>query len=225
MPVSCCDLWTTVGKKYLAAAAGLVFLVFVIVHLGGNLLLLLDNPNLYNSYSHHLVSLGPLLWFGEAVLLAFFLLHAVIGTLVYIRAREARPVGYHEIADAGKPSRKTLSSRTMIWSGIVILVFTILHLITFKFGEHYTVVVDGIEMRDFHTLVVEVFQKPGYVVWYLLAMVLLGLHLRHGFWSAFQSLGVNHPRYTPFIYGLGTVLAVLLAFGYIVIPIYVYFKY
>jgi succinate dehydrogenase / fumarate reductase cytochrome b subunit len=111
----------------------------------------------------------------------------------------------------------------MIYTGAVLFIFLIIHLKTFKFGPNYTTDVDGVEMRDLHGLVWEVFQSPGYVTWYVAAMVLLGSHLWHGFWSAFQSLGVSHPRYTPIIYGIGIMVAAVLAVGFLGIPIWIYF--
>jgi succinate dehydrogenase / fumarate reductase, cytochrome b subunit len=93
---------------------------------------------------------------------------------------------------------------------------------TFRFGPYYTVTVDGVEMRDLHRLVVEVFRNPVNVALYVAVMVLLGLHLRHGFWSALQSLGAYHPRWTPLWYTGGAIVAALLAVGFIVIPVWVY---
>jgi succinate dehydrogenase / fumarate reductase cytochrome b subunit len=110
----------------------------------------------------------------------------------------------------------------MIYTGIVLFVFLVIHLKTFKFGPFYTTDVDGVAMRDLHTLVWEVFQNPLYVVGYSLALILMGFHLRHGFWSAFQSLGVSHERYSPIIYTLGILTAVGLAVGFLGIPVYIY---
>ncbi|MFQ5771522.1 MAG: succinate dehydrogenase, partial [bacterium] len=135
----------------------------------------------------------------------------------------ARPVGYQKKASAGGTSKKTISSTTMIYTGILIFVFLAIHLKTFKYGTYYTTNVNGVEMRDLHRLVIEVFQQLGYVIWYVAAMVLVGFHLRHGFWSAFQSLGANHPRYMPIIYGVGIILAIVLAVGFLGIPIWIYF--
>jgi succinate dehydrogenase / fumarate reductase cytochrome b subunit len=215
-------LWSTVGKKVFAALTGLALVGFVIVHLGGNLLLLHPNPHYYNAYSHHLISLGPLLWVAEALLLGFFLFHFVTGAWVTLTNWQARgSESYTVTAYAGDPSRKTLSSRSMIISGLVILTFTVIHLFTFKFG-HYYETEDG--LRDFYRLAFEVFSSEAIVIWYVVAMCLLFMHLRHGFWSAFQSLGAMNRRLSNVIYAMGLVLALLLAIGYIGIPIFVYIK-
>ena len=111
----------------------------------------------------------------------------------------------------------------MIFTGLLTFAFILLHLKTFKYGPHYTTLVDGVEVRDLHRLVMEVFQSPGYTAWYAGCLLFLGFHLRHGLWSAFQSLGVNHPRYTPIIYGAGILLAIVMAAGFIGIPLWIYF--
>jgi succinate dehydrogenase / fumarate reductase cytochrome b subunit len=110
----------------------------------------------------------------------------------------------------------------MIYTGLVLLAFVIWHVYTFRFGPHYTVEVDGVAMRDLHKLVVEFFSNPWNVVAYVAVMVFLGVHLRHGFWSALQSLGAYHPRWTPIWYTGGLVVALALAVGFIVIPVWVY---
>ena len=111
---------------------------------------------------------------------------------------------------------------------VIIPVFTlcdkIIFIITFKYGPYYTTTVDGVEMRDLYRLVREVFQNPLYVGWYVFAMILLGSHLRHGFWSAFQSLAFYHPKYTPIIYVTGVTLAAVLATGYVAIPVWIYLQ-
>ncbi|MFZ0389023.1 MAG: succinate dehydrogenase cytochrome b subunit [Calditrichia bacterium] len=219
----------TVGRKYIIAAAGLFFYLFVIGHLIGNLTLFSDNPSLFNNYSHKLISLGPLLLLVELILLALFLLHFILGTITALKNRNARDKNYVVLRSAGRTSKKSLSSTTMIYTGLVILVFTVLHLITFKYGPGidagYIINHDGTQIRDLHRLVVEVFQKEWVVIWYVAAMIFLGFHLRHAFWSALQSLGLSNPRLTPVFYGLGTVLAILLAAGYIIIPVWVYFRF
>ncbi len=216
-------IWSSVGKKLVMAVTGLAMVIFLIEHMTGNLLLYSTNPDPYNSFSHFLISLGWLLIAAELVLVAFLLFHMVSGISVALGKRKARPVGYDKKSNAGGPSKKTVASSTMIYSGILIFIFIAIHLKTFKYGPYYTTVVDGEEIRDLHRLVMEVFQNPIYVIWYIVALVLLGFHLRHGFWSAFQSLGVHHPRFTPVIYTLGIVTALVLTIGFLGIPIWIYF--
>jgi succinate dehydrogenase / fumarate reductase cytochrome b subunit len=137
-------------------------------------------------------------------------------------------VAYYKVTGAGKPSRKSPGSTTMIYTGIVVFVFLILHLKTFKFGpdiaDGYVVQISGESMRDLYRLVVEVFSNKWYVLWYVMAMIPLGLHLSHGFWSAFQSLGAYHPRYTPVLYAAGYAFAVAIAGGFLIIPLWIYFR-
>ncbi len=217
-------LWSSVGKKFIMALTGLAMIVFLVEHLSGNLLLFSRNPEPFNKYSHFLTSFGSVLIVAELILLAVLVFHMISGISVALGKRKARPIGYQKTASAGGPSKKTVASSSMIYTGVLIFVFLAIHLKTFKFGPHYTATVNGVEMRDLYRLVVEVFQKPGYVLWYVAAMVFLGLHLRHGFWSAFQSLGVNHPRYTSIIYAVGILTAVVLAVGFLAIPVWIYFR-
>ena len=106
--------------------------------------------------------------------------------------------------------------------GTIILVFIILHLITFKYGAHYSTTVNGVVMRDLFKLMVEVFKQPGYVFWYLICMVLLGVHLSHGVGSVFQTVGWMNGRYQPILRRLSVAYAVVVALGFIAQPIYVY---
>lgn len=217
-------LWNSVGKKVIMGLTGLLMVLFLIEHLTGNLLLLNPDPAPFNKYSHFLISFGWFLVVAELLLLAIFVGHVVAALSVTLRNRRARNQKYVMLRSAGPPSKKNVASTTMIYSGILIFVFLVIHLKTFKYGPYYTTEIDGVVMRDLYRLVVETFSKPGYVIWYVAAMVFLGLHLRHGFWSAFQSLGMHHPRYTPIIYSVGILIAVVLALGFIGIPVWIYVR-
>jgi succinate dehydrogenase / fumarate reductase cytochrome b subunit len=225
MSKSANGIWTTVAKKILMALTGLSLVVFVCVHLVGNLLLYVG-PDAFNMYAHKLMSLGGLLYVAEAILAAFFLVHMVMAIWITLGNWGARPDRYSVSAGQGSPSRMNISSKTMIWTGLILAVFTVIHLINFKFGpgiaEGYTVAMDGETVRDLYRLVAESFTREVYVVPYVLCMVLLGYHVRHGFWSAFQSFGVSHPRYTPVIYGIGVIAAIALGVGFLAIPIWFY---
>lgn len=209
-------------------ATGLGLVVFVLGHLSENLVLLFGTREAYNRWTHLLESFGPLLWAVEFVLLAFFVFHVVSGVQVYLGKRRARPEGYAKRANAGAPSLKSVSSISMILTGAVLAVFLVLHVAAFKYGpgiaEGYVQQLDGVPMRDMHRLVVETFQKPGPVVFYSVVMLLLALHLRHGFWSAFQSLGAMRPGLTPFTYGLGLVVTLVVGLGFLSLPVWIYFK-
>lgn len=221
-------LWprSSVAKKFLNGLTGLALTLFIIVHLVGNLLLLTGNPEDFNRYAHKLESLGPLLWLAEIGLALFFVLHILSALTVYFDKQRARPARYAVSGDAGGTSRKTLSSKTMIYTGLVLLVFVPWHVISLKFGpgidEGYMTVLDGALVRDLHRWVIEYFQNPVHVALYVIVMLLLGFHLRHGFWSMIQSLGVYHPRWTPVWYTGGLVFAAVMAVGFLVIPIWIY---
>jgi len=221
-------IWSSLGKKFISALTGLGLVLYSIAHLIGNLALLRGDPNPFNKYAHFLESLGWLLIIIELGLLAFFLFHICMGIIVWFDKRRARPDDYVKKTDAKGASKMTFSSKTMIYSGLIMLLFLIVHVLTFKYGpgidEGYVTVVGGVPMRDLYRLVIEIFSNKLYVLGYTGAMVFLGFHLRHGFWSAFQSLGMQHPRLTPLIYSVGIVLAIVLAVGFLFLPIWIYFR-
>ncbi|MFC1731709.1 succinate dehydrogenase, partial [candidate division KSB1 bacterium] len=155
MPSLSSTLWSSVGKKVLMAFTGLFWALYLVEHLIGNLLLLNKDPGPYNSYAHFILSFGKLLWIAEAFLVIFILVHIVSGISVWWSSRTARPVKYAKTANAGGPSRKTLSSMTMIYTGALLLIFMVIHVNSFKYGPHYTIMVNGVEMLDLHRVVYE----------------------------------------------------------------------
>jgi succinate dehydrogenase / fumarate reductase cytochrome b subunit len=210
---------STVGSKLLVAVTGISLVGFLILHLIGNLLVYLG-PETFNHYSQKLIA-NPLVYPAEAGLVALFVLHAWKTIRLTLRSAKARPVAYVEKRRAGHTSRKTLASSTMIWSGLFLLVFVPLHIRTFKFGAYYDSAEAGV--RDLHRLVLEVFSRPGYVAFYVVGMAITGLHLWHGVSSAFQTMGADTPRFTPAMRRVGRTLALVLALGFISIPLWVYF--
>lgn len=212
------SLRTSTGSKILVALTGLALVGFLAGHLAGNLLALLG-PDTYNEYAHALIS-NPLLIPTEIGLVAILLLHMGTAVSVFVRGRRARPERYAVTARAGGPSRKSLASTSMIGTGAIIFVFLVLHLRTFKFGPWYPSAEPGV--RNLYALLVEVFQHPGYAVFYVICMVLVGMHLRHGLSSAFQSLGLMPRSWTGRFLRLGAALAVLIAAGFALIPVYIY---
>ena len=216
------SLNTTIGRKFVAAITGLAITGFVIVHMLGNITYFFGS-DAFNTYSHTLISLGPALYAIELVLLAAFVFHAYMAIAVTMHNRAARSSRYANVRGAGGPSYKTTSSTTMIYTGVLMLIFLVMHLFTFKWGPVYTTTVDGTTMRDLYKLVTETFQGAGYTFGYVVVMLLLGWHLRHGFWSAFQSLGANHPNYSKQIYTTGVLLAILVTVGFVGLPLYVFF--
>ncbi len=219
---------SSIAKKWLNGLTGLGLFVFMAIHLSENLLLLANDPMLFNGWAHFLRKFGPLLYLIEVGLLLFFLGHIFSALSVYFDKRKARPSRYAVQGNAGGASRKTASSVTMIFTGLVLLAFVVWHVLTFRFGpgiaQGYVAILDGEQVIDIHRLVVEFFSNSINVAIYVGVMVFFGFHMRHGFWSMFQSLGAHHPRYTPALYSLGVLVGLLFALGFIVIPIWVYFN-
>jgi succinate dehydrogenase cytochrome b subunit len=209
---------TSVGSKILIALTGLALVGFLIFHLAGNLLVFWG-PEAYNAHAHELIS-NPLIIPAEIGLLLIFLLHVYKTVANYLANRRARPTGYAMKRWAHGASRKSVGSTTMIVTGLITFAFVIVHLDTFKYGPVYATNTPG--ERDLYRLMIEVFHRPGYVVFYLVCMTVVGLHLRHGISSAFQSLGLIPATWTRRILRTGLVLALLTAAGFLLIPIGIY---
>jgi succinate dehydrogenase cytochrome b subunit len=210
---------SSVGTKLLMGLTGLALFAYMILHLIGNALILIG-PEIFNEYSHRLIS-NPLVIPIEIGLLAIFLLHIYKAVTNYLANRAARPVGYTMKKFAGHTSRKSVASSTMIWSGIVIAAFVIVHVKQFKYGAWYQTVGD-VPIRDLARLEFEVFSHPLWVAFYFVATVIVGLHLRHGIASSFQSVGLDHPLYTRRLTMWGVVLAIIIGGGLACIPVWVY---
>lgn len=211
-------LGSTVGRKQLIALTGLGLSSFVLVHMLGNLLIF-AGPQAYNEYSHKLTS-NPLIYAAEAGLVAMFFGHLIFALYLSWQNRQARDTRYAMLASG--PKRTTWTQRSLWAQGLLILVFIILHLITFKYGPEYVANYGQGEIRDLHRLVLEIFRDPLYVVGYVLALIVLGFHLSHGVGSSLQTLGLHHPRYQKYFAGLSLGYALLVSIGFISQPIYVY---
>ncbi len=213
---------SSVGTKALIALTGLAMFVYLIVHLAGNLLLF-RGPGTFNGYAQFLVS-NPLIIPIEIGLLLILIIHVYKAVVMWWGNRQARPERYYRKDWTHRAaSRKTFSSATMIWTGLVILAFVILHVKTFKYGAEYQVAGNPQE-RDLYRLVVETFHNPAWVIFYEVCLVLLGFHLWHAFWSAWDSLGFENPRVSPGVVLVGKALAVIIAGGFFLIPVIVYFS-
>ncbi|MFH5831576.1 succinate dehydrogenase cytochrome b subunit [Halalkalibaculum sp. DA3122] len=222
MPSILQALESQVGRKILTGVTGIGLILFIIGHLIGNLTIF-GEPQAFNEYTYALESLGWILYLIEAVLVVGFLLHAYLGVSIWLKRRKSRPEGYEEYNSKGGASHVSWASKSMIFTGIVLFLFLIVHLDSFKFGATETVMIDGEPARDLKALVVEKFQSPLYAFGYTFVMILLGFHLKHGFWSAFTSLTMKHTRFSGLIYTAGIIFAVLMAVGFIFIPLYIYF--
>lgn len=212
-------LGSSVGTKIILAFTGLALFGFLIVHLYGNLLAFLG-PASYNEHAHELIS-NPLIIPAELGLVAIFLTHIVKALTNFGKNRSARPEAYGVKKWAGGPSRKSVASSTMIFSGLAVLLFVIIHLKLFKYGPVFLDPVTG--NRDLFRLLLDDFHKPGYVAGYVIAMLIVGLHLRHGISSATQSLGIMPQSWTMQVLRGGMALAMLMAILFAIIPLAVYF--
>ena len=209
---------SSVGTKLLLGLTGLALFAYLVLHLAGNVLIF-AGPEVFNEYSHALIS-NPLILPIEVGLLAIFLLHVYKAVTNYAANASARPARYVMKKYAGHTSRKSVASSTMIWSGLVIFLFVLVHVKQFKYGAWYQV--NNSDVRDLARLEFEVFSQPVWVVFYVIGTLLVGLHLRHGISSGFQSLGLDHPVYTRRLTMWGVALAVIIGGGLAVIPIWVY---
>jgi succinate dehydrogenase / fumarate reductase cytochrome b subunit len=219
MPSRRSFLSSTVGSKLLVAVTGLSLVGFLVMHLIGNLLLYLG-PETFNHYSHKLIS-NPLVIPAEIGLVILFVLHAWKTIQLTVVSSRARPSSYEVKKRAGYTSRKSLASSTMIVSGLFLLIFVPIHVKTFKYGAWYQTTEPGV--RDLNRLVMEIFSHPGYVVFYVIGMIVVGFHLWHGAASSVQTLGADTPRVTPVVRRIGVALALIIAVGFISIPLWVFF--
>lgn len=213
-----------IGRKIITGITGLGLSLFVLVHMAGNLTLL-ASTKAYNQLAHFIDSSGILLYAIEFILLGLALFHVVVGISIRLNTLKARPIGYSEIKSAGDSSKQSISSRSMAITGGILLGFLILHLANFKFGTYYTTVIDGVEMRNLSRLVIEKFHNPIYAFGYAGVMVMLAVHLRHGIWSAWQSIGVLNSKVSPLVYAIALLMAVLIAIGFIILPLSIFFGF
>lgn len=207
------NFWqSTNGKKAVMAVTGAILFLFVIGHLLGNLQIF-EGPERLNAYGHFLKNLGELLWIVRIGLLAAVGLHILATVQLWSRNRKARPVGY----SLKKSVNSSYADRTMYWSGPIVLAFVIFHLLQFTAGYIHpeSKFIEG----DVYHNVVAGFRVWWVSAWYIFSMILLGFHLRHGLWSMFQSVGLNHPRHTPVLQRAALWIAILITLGYISIPV------
>ncbi|MGB5631536.1 MAG: succinate dehydrogenase cytochrome b subunit [Waterburya sp.] len=211
-----------IGKKIITGITGLGLSLFVLFHMAANLTLL-TSSKAYNQLAHLLDSLGILLYIVEFTLLGLAIFHVIVGITIKLNTLQARTIGYRQLKSIGEPSKQSISSRSMMITGAVLLGFLVWHLSTFKFGTYDSTVIDGVEMRDLSSLVIEKFQNPIYAFGYTGVMIMLAFHLRHGIWSAWQSIGVLNSKISPAVYAIALILAILIAIGFIALPLSIFF--
>lgn len=224
-------LKSSLAKKYLMALTGLFLCLFLVGHLVGNLQLFIPNEEgaeAFNMYAKFMTS-NPLIKIMSYLTYACILFHAADGFVVTLQNRKARPVKY--VVEKGSANSKW-SSRNMAVLGTILLVFIVTHMQHFWYQMHFggisTVVIDGVEVKDLHTEVLAFFNQainPWASVMtalYVFAMASLAFHLQHGFQSAFQSLGLSHPVYTPIIKKIGVALCIVVPVAFASIPVYLF---
>lgn len=193
------------------ALAGIFLLLFLPVHLGINLMLLKTDPKPFNNVAHFMATF-PLIKIFEVVLLGTILIHIFYGIWVQIQNWLARPVGYV----SGNKAETSFFSKFMIWTGATILTFLILHFFNFYFIR--LGLVPG-NPEDFYSVAHSLFKIPAYNYIYLICFVLLGFHLYHAFYSAFQTLGLNHRIWTPLVKVIALIYAIVLPAGFALISV------
>jgi succinate dehydrogenase / fumarate reductase, cytochrome b subunit len=211
-------LWSTsVGKKILMAVSGLILYGFVIGHMVGNLKVYFG-PEAFNHYAEGLRTLGApffargqLLWIARILLIVAVLIHIIAAVTLTLRSRRARKRGYKKYDGL----EFSYASRTMVWGGLAILAFVIFHLLDLTFGTLNPSFIPGDAYHNF----VSTFQRIPVSIAYIAAMIPLGLHLYHGFWSMLQTLGANNPKYNRFRRPLAIALATMIVLGNISFPI------
>lgn len=209
---------SSIGQKVQMAVTGVILLLWIVGHMAGNLKAF-QGPEKFNAYAEFLREMGApvfghgqLLWVVRGGLLLAVVIHIVAAVRLTLMSRGARPIRYgHGV----EPDASTYASRTMRWGGIIIFLYVIYHLLHLTFGTAHPDFVVG---DAYHNLV------TGLAVWpvsavYLLAVLALGLHLYHGLWSAFQTLGANHPRYNHVRRPLAAGLALAITLGFITVPV------
>ncbi len=201
-------LGSSVGKKILMAVSGLCLMGFLAVHLLGNIMAF-AGAAAFNEYAAKLHSLQPYLSVFNIGLAILGLVHILVGLILFIENSKARPTGYHVYKN---PGGRTIGSNTMPYTGLLILIFVIFHLFKFTFVDK--------SVTPIYQQMAATFANPWWVFFYVVAVAIVAVHISHGFWSMFQTFGVNHPRYLPLIMKLGVVVTLVFGIGFGILPIY-----
>lgn len=222
---------SSIGQKLVMSLTGLFLISFLVVHLAGNFqLLAADNGESFNIYAHFMAN-NPLIKTISWGLYAGILLHAVQGLMLWWKNRAARgPKKYAVTATRGAKGVASNAAKRMAILGTLVLAFLFIHMGDFWWASKWSgegglppVTYDGVAYKNLYTKVWASFKQEWIVIAYLIGLVALALHLRHGFWSAFQTLGLNHPRWTPLIKSVGLIISIIIPLAYAVIPVYMYF--
>ena len=213
-------LGSSIAKKQIVAVTGFLLILFIITHLGGNLLIY-AGPDVLNSYAHKLHSVGPLLLIPRILLFLIFLTHIFYIHILVIQNIKARG-GLKRYAIDQAVGKRSLSERLMAWSGLYILIFVIFHIFNFAAADQHgpNSFING-KSYGLYGLVFNYFVNPVHDILYIIAMIFLGLHLRHGVQSILQTSGFR-PKWEIVIKKISDYFAYIMAIGFSSIPIYVY---
>lgn len=218
----------SIGRKILMSVTGLFLLVFVAVHLCLNILLIFDKSGDLFNMAAHFMATNPLIKVMEPVLALGFLIHIIWSFMISLENMKARPINYNV---GNKSETKTWASKNMLILGALVLVFLIIHLLNFftkiKFAPESLGQIDvmqagaSVRMENAYALVSTLFiNSPLYCIIYIVGAILLGLHLTHGFWSAFQTIGINNKIWEKRLQVIAKIYAIVVAVGFSVIPLY-----
>ncbi len=213
-------LKSSIGQKLLMSLTGLFLITFLCVHLGINLLLMFGDGSLFNVAAHFMAT-NPLMKVLEPILVVGFLVHITYASVLTLQNQKARPQGYATV-DQSQSSKWV--SRNMYVLGGLVLVFLVLHIVNFfwkvKFGHVASVTIDGVEMHNTYALVASLFSIWWFDVIYIIGAILLGLHLYHAFWAAFQTIGLSNNVWRCRLETIGNVYAIVIAAGFSIIPLF-----
>ena len=221
-------LTSSIGRKLVMSLTGLFLITFLIVHLAGNLQLLYDDGGVqFNLYAKFMTS-NPLIKTVSYLLYAFILIHAIQGWAIWRKNRQARGGDSYAVKVTRTVGTSSFASRNMGWLGTIIFIFIVLHMYQFwlqmKLDYLPYQTIDGEQVKNLYAPVVAVFGNPIFVAIYVFSMVVIAYHLWHGFQSAFQTLGINHQKYTPVIKFLGKAYSIIIPLGFALIPIIMFLK-
>lgn len=214
---------SSIGKKFIMSLSGLFLIVFLLVHLTMNLTMLIDpiKGTAYNLAAHFMET-NVIIKVIEPLLALGFLFHILYGIIVQLNNWKAR--GNDKYAKVNQKESSTWASRNMIWLGVFVLSFLVVHIINFytviKFGTLSTTTIHGVEMNNTFVLVSGLFENWWYDLIYIIGFIALGLHLHHSFWSSFQTLGWNNLKWRKRLEVIGDIYAYVIAIGFTIIPLY-----
>ena len=217
---------SSIGRKIIMSLTGLFLITFLLVHLTGNLQLLInDGGEKFNIYAKFMTT-NPLIKTVSYLLYAGILLHAVQGWMLWQKNRASRGSQRYAVHVTRATNTSASAAKSMGWLGTIIFVFILIHMYQFwlqmKLGTLEYVTIEGDKVKDLYAPVAAAFKNIYYVIFYVFCMIVIARHLQHGFQSAFQTLGLNHRRWSPLIQTVGIAYSILVPLGFAIIPIYFY---